>query len=82
VKSRGVLQDTIAYWTTEFGRMACNQGSKRRDHNPFAFTTWLAVRGFKGGISYGADHEPLTFRYNGSDRRLTDVHGNVIRELI
>ncbi len=110
LKSRGMLEDTIVYWTTEFGRMPCSQGSKGRDHNPFAFTTWLAGGGFKGGVSYGSsdewsykavehpaycydvhatvlyqlgiDHQRLTFRHNGIDRRLTDVHGNVIRELI
>jgi hypothetical protein len=110
LKSRGMLDDTIVYWTTEFGRMPCSQGSKGRDHNPFAFTTWLAGGGFKGGTSYGSsdewsyktadhptycydvhatvlnqlgiDHQRLTFRHNGIDRRLTDVHGEVIRDLI
>ena len=110
LKSRGMLEDTIVYWTTEFGRMPCSQGSKGRDHNPFAFTTWMAGGGFRGGATYGAsdewsykaagnptycydihatvlnqlgiDHQRLTFRHNGIDRRLTDVHGTVIRELI
>jgi hypothetical protein len=110
LKSRGMLDDTIVYWTTEFGRMPCSQGTKGRDHNPFAFTSWLAGGGFKGGVSYGSsdewsykavehptycydvhatvlyqlgiDHQRLTFRHNGIDRRLTDVHVNVIRELI
>ena len=39
LKSRGMLEDTIVFWTTEFGRMPCSQGSKGRDHNPFAFTS-------------------------------------------
>lgn len=110
LKSRGLLDDTIVYWTTEFGRMPCSQGSKGRDHNPFGFTSWVAGGGFKGGITYGAtddwsykavdkpiycydlhatvlhqlgiDHTRLTFRHNGIDRRLTDVHGHVIREVI
>ena len=51
LKSRGMLDDTIVHWTTEFGRMPCSQGSKGRDHNPFAFTSWLAGGGFKGGAS-------------------------------
>lgn len=38
LKQRGLLDDTIILWTTEFGRMPCSQGSKGRDHNPFAFT--------------------------------------------
>jgi hypothetical protein len=110
LKARGLLEDTIVYWTTEFGRMPCSQGSKGRDHNPFGFTSWLAGGGFRGGVSYGGtddwsfkavdkpvycydlhatvlhllgiDHTRLTYRHNGIDRRLTDVHGHVIDELI
>jgi hypothetical protein len=109
LKARGLLDETIVYWTTEFGRMPCSQGSKGRDHNPFGFTSWLAGGGVKGGTSYGGtdewsykaidkpvycydvhatildllgiDHTRLTFRNNGIDRRLTDVHGHVIREI-
>jgi hypothetical protein len=110
LKARGLLEDTIVLWTTEFGRMPCSQGSKGRDHNPFAFTTWLAGGGIRGGATYGEsdewsykaaanpaycydvhatvlhllgiDHTRLTFRHNGIDRRLTDVHGSVINEII
>ena len=110
LKSRGMLDDTIVFWTTEFGRMPCSQGAKGRDHNPFAFTVWMAGGGVKGGVSYGAsdewsykvadkptycydvhatllrllgiDHTRLTYRHNGIDRRLTDVHGQVIQELL
>ncbi len=110
LKARGLLDDTIVLWTTEFGRMPCSQGSKGRDHNPFAFTNWLAGGGIKGGVSYGAsdewsfrvagkptycydvhatvlhllgvDHTRLTYRHNGTDRRLTDVHGEVIEEIV
>jgi hypothetical protein len=110
LKSRGLLDDTIVFWTTEFGRMPCSQGAKGRDHNPFAFTVWLAGGGIKGGVSYGAsdewsykvadkptycydvhatvlrllgiDHTRLTYRHNGIDRRLTDVHGQVIQEML
>lgn len=110
LKARGLLEDTVVYWTTEFGRMPCSQGSKGRDHNPLGFTSWLAGGGFRGGVTYGAtddwsykvaekpvhcydvhatllhllgiDHRRLTFRHNGIDRRLTDVHGNVIQELL
>ena len=110
LKSRGLLDDTIVIWTTEFGRMPCSQGSKGRDHNPFTFTSWLAGGGIKGGVTHGAsdewsykavdnvtycydlhatvlhllgiDHTRLTFRHNGIDRRLTDVHGHVIKEIL
>ncbi len=51
LKQRGMLDDTIVLWTTEFGRMPCSQGSKGRDHNPFVFTNWLAGGGIKGGVT-------------------------------
>jgi hypothetical protein len=107
---RGLLEDTIVIWTTEFGRMPCSQGNKGRDHNPFTFTSWLAGGGIRGGVTHGEsdewsykaavnptycydlhatvlhllgiDHTRLTFRHNGIDRRLTDVHGSVIREIL
>jgi hypothetical protein len=112
LKQRGLLDDTIVLWTTEFGRMPSTQGGKGRDHNPFCFTNWLCGGGIRGGATHGAsdqwgykpadrnnpttvydihatmlhllglDHERVTFRHNGIDRRLTDVHGHVIRELL
>ena len=110
LKARGLLDETIVLWTTEFGRMPCTQGGKGRDHNPFAFTSWVAGGGIRGGTSFGQsdewsykvaqdpvycydlhatilhllgiDHTQLTFRHNGIDRRLTDVHGDVITEIL
>jgi hypothetical protein len=111
LKQRGMLEDTIIHWTTEFGRMPSTQGSKGRDHNPYVFTNWFAGGGFKGGVTHGEsdpwgykplhrehpsqvydvhatimhqlgiDHKRLTVRHDGVDRRLTDVHGHVIREI-
>jgi hypothetical protein len=112
LKQRGLLDDTIILWTTEFGRMPSSQGGKGRDHNPYVFTNWLCGGDIKGGITHGPsdewgykpadrkdptevydihatvlhllgiDHEKLTVRHNGIDRRLTDVHGHVIRQLL
>jgi hypothetical protein len=110
LKSRGMLDDTLLIWTTEFGRMPFTQGATGRDHNGGTFVTWLAGGGVKAGTAHGAsdefsyqavenrtycydlhatilhllgiDHERLTFRHNGIDRRLTDVHGQVIREIL
>jgi hypothetical protein len=110
LKRRGLLEDTIVIWTTEFGRMPFTQGSVGRDHNGGTFVTWLAGAGVKGGTAYGEsdpwgwkaakdattgydlhatvlhllglDHERLTWRHNGADRRLTDVHGHVIKEIL
>jgi len=112
LKQRGLLDDTIILWTTEFGRMPSSQGGKGRDHNPYCFTNWLAGGGIKGGVSYGPsddfgykpqdrknptqvydihatilhllgiDHTLLNVRNNGIDRRLTDVHGHVIENIL
>lgn len=109
LKSRGLLDDTLVVWTTEFGRMPFSQGSAGRDHNGGTFVTWLAGGGLKPGVAFGQsdewawkainpiycydlhatvlhllgiDHEKLSFRHNGIDRRLTDVHGHVIKEVL
>jgi hypothetical protein len=110
LKARGMFEDTLIIWTTEFGRMPFSQSNLGRDHNGGTFVNWLAGAGIKNGISHGEsdewgwralnnptdgydlhatilhllgiNHEKLTFRNNGSDRRLTDVHGEVIREIL
>lgn len=56
LKQRGMLEDTLILWTTEFGRMPCSQGSKGRDHNPFVFSNWMCGGGVKGG-TYGESDE-------------------------
>ncbi|MCZ6673409.1 MAG: DUF1501 domain-containing protein [Verrucomicrobia bacterium] len=111
LKQRGMLDDTIILWTTEFGRMPCSQGSLGRDHNPFAFTNWMCGGGIQPGTygesdewgfkpadrsnyttvydihatilhQLGIDHEQLTVRHNGIDRRLTDVHGHLLKDML
>lgn len=112
LKQRGMLDDTLVLWTTEFGRMPSSQGGQGRDHNPYVFTNWLAGGGIKGGVTHGPsdefgykpldrahptevhdvhatvlhllgiDHTRLSVRHDGIDRRLTDVHGHVIREIL
>jgi Protein of unknown function (DUF1501) len=58
LKQRGLLDDTLVLWTTEFGRMPTHQeGTTGRDHNPDGFTCWLMGAGVKGGVSYGATDE-------------------------
>jgi hypothetical protein len=55
MKQRGMLNDVLVVWCTEFGRMPTHQeGTSGRDHNPDAFTTWMMGAGVKGGISHGA----------------------------
>ena len=54
LKARGLLEDTLVLWGGEFGRTPTAQGSDGRDHNPEAFTMWLAGGGVKPGLRYGA----------------------------
>jgi hypothetical protein len=110
LKQRGMLDDTLVVWTTEFGRTPGVDGTKGRGHHSACFSSWLAGAGVKGGLSYGAtddiastvvenkvhvhdfhatilhllgiDHTRLTYRHGGRDYRLTDVHGNVVKDIL
>ena len=115
LRQRGMLDDTLLLFTSEFGRTPFTQAPAGklglgRDHNPEGFTVWLAGAGLKKGFSYGAtdevgwkavekpvswpdfhatvlhllgiDHERLTFYHNGIQRRLTNVHGQVLKGVI
>jgi hypothetical protein len=79
LKSRGLLDGTLVMWTTEFGRMPCSQGSKGRDHNPFACTVWLAG-GIKGGVSYGASGE-WSYKIAANPAYCYDVHATALHLL-
>ena len=57
LKSRGMLDDTLLVWTTEFGRHPFSQGSTGRDHNGGTFVTFLAGAGVRGGSAYGESDE-------------------------
>ena len=59
LKQRGMLESTMVVWATEFGRTPYSQNNLGRDHNPHAFTCWLAGGGVQGGISNG---ETIFFR--------------------
>ncbi len=111
LRQRGLLENTLVVWCTEFGRMPFFQkGAQGRDHNPDGFTSWMTGAGIRKGVSHGMtdelgraavkdvhplydfnatvlhllglDHERLTFEHNGVQRRLTNVEGHVIREIL
>jgi Protein of unknown function (DUF1501) len=109
LKQRGMLDETLIVFGTEFGRTPMAQGNGR-DHHIKGFSMWLAGGGIKGGMTYGntdefgysavekpvpvhdihatmlhlmgIDHKKLSFRFQGRDFRLTDVHGNVLNEIL
>ena len=110
LKRRGMLDDTLVVWTTEFGRTPGVDGTKGRGHHGACYSSWLAGGGVKGGLTYGStdeigatiaenkvhvhdfhatilhllglDHTKLTYRHGGRDYRLTDVYGEVVREIL
>lgn len=115
LRQRGMLDDTLVIFSTEFGRTPFTQSAadkvgEGRDHNRYGFSCWLAGAGLRGGTAVGAtdeigwkaverpipwhdfhatvlhllgiDHERLTFYHNGIRRRLTNVHGEVVREAL
>ena len=110
LKRRGLLDETLVIWHSEFGRMPISQKGVGRDHNPNAMSIWMAGARIQGGqvigatdefgyesteqpMSYhdvhatilhllGMDHKRLTYYFNGRNMRLTDVHGELIPQLV
>lgn len=115
LKERGMLDDTLILFTSEFGRTPFSQSDAGvlglgRDHSQYGFSIWMAGAGLKHGFAFGAtdeigwkavenptswhdlhatvlhllgiDHTRLTFYHNGIQRRLTNVHGEVIQAIL
>jgi hypothetical protein len=115
LKQRGMLDDTLILFTSEFGRTPFTQSDDGvlgtgRDHNQYGFSVWMAGAGLKSGTTYGAtdatgmtavenkthwhdlhatvlhllgiDHTRLSYYHNGIKRRLTDVEGHVMKEIL
>lgn len=115
LRRRGLLDDTLVLFTTEFGRTPFTQSDADvlgtgRDHNQDGFSVWMAGAGLRPGTTYGStddighravdrpvswydfhatvlhllgiDHERLTYYHNGIQRRLTNVHGHVLADLL
>ncbi len=57
LKQRGLLDQTLVVWTSEFGRTSYGQSGNGRDHNPWGYTQWLAGGGVKAGYTHGATDE-------------------------
>lgn len=115
LRVRGMLDDTLVLFTSEFGRTpftqsGADQVGTGRDHNQVGFSVWMAGAGLKPGITYGStdevgykadvnpvpwhdfhatvlhllgiNHEKLTYYHNGIQRRLTNVHGEVLKAIL
>lgn len=79
LEARGLLDSTLVVWGGEFGRLPISQkGGTGRDHNPHAFTIWLAGGGVKGGYHHGATdelgHKAISGRVSVPDIHATLLH--------
>ncbi len=80
LKVRGLLEHTLVIWSGEFGRTPFAQGDNGRDHNPSAFSMWMAGAGIKGGTIYGQTDE---YGYRVIENKVTihDLHATILHLL-
>ncbi len=78
LKSRGLLDDTLVWWGSEFGRTPTAEGTTDgRDHNPEGFTMWLAGGGVKGGFRYGSTDDYGYFALEDKVH-IHDLHATIL----
>ena len=79
LKQRGMLEDTLVVWTTEFGRTPFNNraDAKGREHHNWAFSSWLAGGGVKRGITYGETDE-YGIRVAANEVHVHDFHATIL----
>ena len=80
LKRRGLLDDTLVVWTSEFGRTPGIDGPKGRGHHPHVYSSWLAGGGVKGGIVYGESDE-IGARVGRNRVHLHDFHATILHLL-
>lgn len=80
LKQRGLLDETLVVWATEFGRTPGAENSDGRDHHPYGFSVWLAGGGIKGGVAHGATDE-IGFHAAEHRHYVTDIHATILHQL-
>ena len=80
LKQRGLLEDTIVVFATEFGRTPGSQGADGRDHHPYGFSVWIAGGGIKGGVVHGSTDE-IGFHAVEHPHYVTDIHATLLHQL-
>src|SRR5882724_2514846 len=80
LKQRGLLDDTIVVFATEFGRTPGSEGTNGRNHHPYGFSVWMAGGGIKGGVAHGATDE-IGFHAVENRHYVTDIHATVLHQL-
>lgn len=80
LKQRGLLDETLVVFATEFGRTPGAESSDGRDHHPYGFSVWLAGGGVKGGTVHGATDE-IGFHAVENRHYVTDIHATLLHQL-
>jgi hypothetical protein len=81
LKQRGLLEDTLIVWCTEFGRMPTFQaGASGRDHNPDGFTCWMAGAGVRSPLSFGAT-DAFGYKADADIVTVHDFHATILHLL-
>ena len=80
LKQRGMLNETLVVWSSEFGRTPWSQNTTGRDHNPKGYTVWLSGGGVKGGVTHGATDD---VGYQAVENRhyYSDLHATILHQL-
>jgi hypothetical protein len=77
LNQRGMLDDTLVVWASEFGRTPMEQGNGGRNHNPYGFTVWMAGGGVRGGQTIGATDE-IGLRAEQNPHHVKDFHATIL----
>jgi uncharacterized protein (DUF1501 family) len=80
LEARGLLESTLVVWSGEFGRTPFAQGADGRDHNPTAFTLWMAGGGVKGGATHGESDE-WGYKVVAGRTEIHDLHATMLHLL-
>ncbi len=80
LKQRGMLDETLVVWTSEFGRTPWSQNTTGRDHNPRGYTSWLAGGCVKGGTVHGATDD-VGYKAVEHPHYYSDLHATILRQM-
>src|SRR5438309_4703889 len=80
LKQRGLLEQTLVVWASEFGRTPMSQGGKGREHNPYGYSMWMAGGGVQGGQAIGATDE-FGLRAIKEKVSVNDFHATILHLL-
>jgi hypothetical protein len=80
LKQRGMLDETLVVWTSEFGRTPWSQNTTGRDHNPKGYTSWMAGGGIRGGVVHGGTDD-VGYRAVDSPHYCSDLHATILHQM-